>query len=207
METINVNWSDIKIFANERNLSLQYIVSNNAYQIRAIDGDFCLACRLPLDNSSDQIDFETNFIPKANVKIGQMSPFSSKTFGSKKLFRRVHGVGFTLNDSNTNSGITVVNFTIPYSQVKITEAEILWAPEGIFVDFEVYDTAVGTYSTIPNFKLNQFGFGLGVAKDVFCDDSSYDADLYGGMVIRATFHNNTNATKTMCVNFILHEVK
>lgn len=207
MNSINVNWSDVKNFADTRNVSLQYIISNNAYQIRAIDGAFCLSCMIKLDNSSDQTDFETNYISKSNAKIGQSSPFASKLFGSKKLFRRVHGIPFTLNNSSVDSGITVVDFTIPYAQAKITAAEILWTPEGIFIDFEVYDTSTGTYSTVPNHKLNQFAFGLALSKDYHEDTSDYDADLYGGMIIRATFHNSTSITKAMAINFILHEVK
>lgn len=155
---------------------------------------------------SAQIDWLKGFDPTPRDSSGRpyfvQSPFTDKKISSGKLFRRVHGIKHTITP-----GDSVLNFTIPYNQVKINEAQILWAFEGITVDFEVYDTAQGTYSGIPNYKLNQFGFAIGVAKDFFEDKSSYDADLYVGMIVKCTFHNTTSTTKEVCVNLVLHEIK
>jgi len=159
-----------------------------------------------LSGVSTQIDWLKGFDPTPRDSAGRpyyvQSPFTDKKIASGKLYRRAHG-----NKHSVTPGDSSFNFVIPYNQVKINEAQILWGFEGITVDFEVFDTAQGTYSGVPNFKLNQFGFGLGVAKDYFEDISSYDADLYLGMIIKCTFHNPTQITKEVCVNLVLHEVK
>lgn len=133
----------------------------------------------------------------------QNLPFASKSLADgRRLFRRLHGSTLTL----AASGDTVFSYTIPYATVKINAAEILWCPEGVTVDFKVKDNASGTYSGVPNYTLNQFGFGVTVSQDYYQDHSEYEADLFAGMVIEFTFHNSTATTKTIGVNLTLHEV-
>lgn len=161
---------------------------------------------IDISGVSNQLDWLKGFDPTPRDSSGRpyfvQSPFTDKKIATGKLFRRAHGAKHTIVP-----GDSALNFVVPYNQVKINEAQILWAFEGITIDFEVFDTAQGTYSGVPNFKLNQFGFGLGVAKDFFEDVSSYDADLYIGMIIKCTFHNPTVITKEVCVNLVLHEIK
>jgi hypothetical protein len=207
---MEVNWTEFKKFVDARGCSIQFVEVNKNYWMKAFSGKFEVECFLPLDPANEETAvFLASYLTSANKQtVEQIQPFLSKILPTgKKIYRRAHGLAFTLNDSATNSGITIVEFTVPYAQCKITEAKILWAPEGIFANFEIYDTAAGTYSTIPNYKLNQFGFNIGITKDFFSDKSDYDADLYYGMIIRATFTNNTNVTKPMCIDLVLHEVK
>lgn len=150
---------------------------------------------------------------REEVEVKYHPPFAAKvTQDGKKLFRRVHGVTHTL------SGDTQFNITVPYIQCKINKLEILWAPEGLCVDLEVFDSHnyIGSYQQflgVPegaftaNLKLNQFGFNAGVAKDFYEEMSNYDADLYKDFIVRATIKNPDNLTNKICINFILHEVK
>jgi len=140
----------------------------------------------------------------------QPSPFADKQIGDKKLFRRVHGVKKILN------GDTTVSLVIPYVQCKINAIEIVWAPIGLQADLKIYDTPTGAitstlaatgYTAIPNFMLNQFGFGAGVAKDFYSESSNYDADLIQDMKVEVTLTNPSNHTDEVCVNFVLHELK
>jgi hypothetical protein len=66
--TINVQWSSIKAFAMARNLSIQYVIANGSYYLAAIDGPMEMTCQIPMDGSdtTDQTDFETNFMPSGN---------------------------------------------------------------------------------------------------------------------------------------------
>lgn len=135
--------------------------------------------------------------------INKTSPFASKSIDGKSLFKRVHGVVLECSE-----GTNVIDFVVPYDMAKLNQIDILWADEGCTVDFKVYDTPSGTISTVPNYMLNQFGFGAGVAKDHFKQHSEYDADVIKDMKLEATITLPTGAaTKKLCVNFILNEMK
>lgn len=139
------------------------------------------------------------------------NPFAAKEIDGKKLFKRVHGA-----TKACVAGVNEIEFTVPYAQVKLNKIEIMWAPEGCTVDFEVYDSVDGLIqqsmgvpaeSVNPNFHLNQFGFGAVVAKDYYEQHSEYDADLIGGMRVKCEITCPTGTDKTIGVNFILNELK
>lgn len=139
-------------------------------------------------------------------------PFTDKAVSNGKLFRRVHGVTAVI----VANGDTVVELVVPYNQAKINQVQVVWVPEGLTCDFEVYDSPTASMQAaagvpeqyrVPNAKLNQFGFNVGIASDEYFDESSYDADLLKDMKLKATIHNPTSVTKTICVNFVLHEIK
>lgn len=128
-------------------------------------------------------------------------PFSSKVLGDgKKIFARTHGKEYTLT-----LGINYLTFEIPYSQVKINEIEIINCEAGDSVDFFVLDSTTGSYSTIPNYPLNQFGFDVKCSKDFYRRKSNYDADLFLGMQLYVVY--NSKSAKAAYINYILHEVK
>jgi hypothetical protein len=143
----------------------------------------------------------------------QPLPFASKELpDGKKLFRRVHGFKVQL----VANGDAVGTFTIPYASAKINEAEIVNAPAGLTVDFEVLDTDQGTIqiskgvppgSAVPNLMLDKFGHDVNVAAVHYNDKSPYDADVIQGMKIRVTLKNPTNSTDLVGVNIVVHEVK
>ena len=128
------------------------------------------------------------------------TPFSSKKFGDKSLFKRVHGVTQALN-----TGANTITFAIPYPWVKITGLEIVNGAALETASVSVLDSTSGTYTGVANYKLNQFGFNIVVAKDYYEHKSEYDADLYYGMQIQITYESLSD--KTVGINFILNEVK
>ena len=70
---ISTEWSELKSFAIARNLSIQWILTNNTYFLWAIDGPVEISTQIryanPTPDNSDQFDFETNFKPKGNVTV------------------------------------------------------------------------------------------------------------------------------------------
>ena len=128
------------------------------------------------------------------------APFAAKTIGTKKLYKRVNGV-----QSAVIVGSTDILFTVPYAWCKITGLEIIGEETLDRVSLYILDSTTGTYSTIPNYTLNQFGFNVNSAKDYYNHTSEYDADLYLNMQIKVSY--TSISAKTIGVNFILNEVK
>lgn len=131
---------------------------------------------------------------------GQLSAFAAKSIGDKKLYKREHGKTFQVQ-----AGSTDCIFTIPYPWVKITGIEIIGGEFGDTCDLMILDSASGTYSTIPNYKLNQFGFDVNVAPGEYEEANQYEADIYQGMQIKIVY--KSISAKTIAVNYNLHEVK
>lgn len=149
---------------------------------------------------------ESEVLPPAEVKIVEevaSAPFASKTLSNgQKLFKRVHGVYKTVSANSSGT----VRFTVPYLQAKINGLEIVGANHGDTANFNVYDNAAGTVSTIPNYKLNQFGFNVCLKPVFHKEESQYDADVIQGMVLELEFTNSQNSETLIGANFILHEL-
>lgn len=141
-----------------------------------------------------------NMVDSSGYPISLQLPFASKTINGKKLFKRIHGM-----HKECVVGDNVFEFVIPYNVCKITGIEMINGESCDDVDLEVYDTPTGLISTIPNLKLNQFGFGVCVSKDYYEHKSEYDADLYKDMKIEVHYH--AQVAKKIGINFILNELK
>lgn len=131
-----------------------------------------------------------------------MHPFANKNIGSKKLYRRKHGVSETITANSTGS----ISFSVPYAHAKITKAELVNCTAGDTVDLKITDDTSGTYTTVPNHTLNQFGFSVCMPNGMYIDESQYDADLYQSMIVKIEYTNNTNEDKLIGVNITLHEL-
>lgn len=201
---MKVLWSEFKPFIQTRSLSIQWVVVGDNYVMRGIDGFFSLLCIIPTDRdlSPDTIDFEDNFKAAGNKSLPQqVQPFASKSLpNGKKLFKRYHGEQY-----NVTGGVNTLLYTISYSQVKIVGVDVINAEAGDRIDLLVLDSITGTYTTVPNYILNQFAFGVSTSKDFFRQESNYDADLYLGMQIKIVFTSQSD--KTIGINFNLSEVK
>ena len=212
-------WNDFKAVVNARTVSPQYILVGPNYWIKLIDGAFQIECMIPADASApDTVDFLANYQSLCNKAMTQSvavqsqpsvvistqpapAPFASKIIGTKKLFKRVHGIQATL----TASSNTDVIFVIPYAWAKITGLEVIGGETLDHINLFILDTSSGTYSTYPNAPLNQFGFNVNSAKDYYNHSSEYDADLYQNMQIKVSY--TSISAKTVGINFILNEVK
>lgn len=138
-----------------------------------------------------------------NVIVDSQQPFAAKVLSDgKKLFRRKHGFGKVISANSTDT----LTLSVPYAQAKITKAEIMNSLCGDTVDLTIHDDASGTYTTVPNYQINQFGFDVELCDGMYVDESKYDADLYVGMVIKITYTNNSNSDRRVGVNITLHEL-
>lgn len=201
---MEIIWSEFKKAVDERGLSIQYIVHQGNYLLKAIDGAFILDCSLPIGvGDADTTDFETNYKANGNRSpSSSLSAFSSKTYGSKKLYKRVTGI-----KTPVIVGPNEIVYTIPFPWIKITGIEFTNGSVLDTVSLSVLDTASGTtYTGYPNNTvLNQFGYTVNISKDYYSYKSEFDADLYQNMQIKLIYDSTT--IKTIGINFILTEVK
>lgn len=151
-----------------------------------------------ISNINDALDLLKD-IPSNILKT---DPFSSKTTNGKKLFRRKHGKGASVDASSMNT----ISIIIPYNNCKINMIEIMGCKLGDTVNLKVYDTEQGLISTVPNYMLNQFGISVQMPDGYYKDESRYDADLIAGMKVELEYYNNESQAKYVGVNFTLHEV-
>lgn len=136
-----------------------------------------------------------------NVVVGAPAPFANKQLpDGKKLYSRVTG-----NKYVCTTGINVLEYTITHNQVKFNELELIGGEIGDTVCLKVLDTVTGSYTTVPNYQLNQFGFNVNVGKDFYSRSSNYDADLFIGM--RIVVEYDSISSKEVGINFVIHEVK
>ncbi|MDZ4810749.1 MAG: hypothetical protein SGI96_21140 [Bacteroidota bacterium] len=195
-------WEEFKAFAATRSLSIQFREDAEFYYMKCADSWFSLSCNLlKAADTSEVADFEANFKASGNKPIYSLaSPFASKSYGSKKLYKRVHGVKLVCI-AGSNESI----YEITYPWVKITGIELTWGEAGDTVSFYVLDSTTGLLTTVPNLVLNQFGFNVNVAKDYYHHKSEFDADIYQTLQLK-TIYNSVSA-KTVGINFILNELK
>lgn len=199
---MNVAWSVFKGFVNQKQLSVQWIDLVDGYSMKASSDRFELVCSLAKDGNDDVADFEANYKSKGNkAQPVQSAAFASKVLSNgKNLFKREHGAQYVLE-----AGSNELLFSIPYVWAKIIAVEVIGGETLDFASLYVLDTPVGSFSGIPNYVLNQFGFDLNIAKDYHYRRSEFDADLYLYMTIKIAY--NSVSAKTVGINFILNEVK
>lgn len=134
-------------------------------------------------------------------KFGNIINLSSP-FASKDDFHfRAHGIKHTVSASS----VTNIEFTIPYQHVRFNGINILWGDNGDTANLKVIDTEQGTYSTIPNYTLDQFGFNWNIETNGTKEVMPYYADLYQGMRIVVEYSNSTEIEKEIAINLYLHE--
>lgn len=198
---IEINWSTIKSFITQRNLPLQYFDDGNNYHLFAFDGMLGVTALIPQDSGADQADFEANYKAAANVPQSlSISPFASKRFGSKKLWKRKHGIRQTLA-----IGSNEFIFVIPYIWAKFTAIEVVGAEVGDYADLYVLDRHVNPQYRTPDAVLAQFAYTCNIAPGYYLSSAEFDSDIYLDMQLKAVY--NSVSAKTVGINFIMNEVK
>lgn len=211
-DTLNskVNLTDLQTEINGSNIVETLQTLSTEEDILAVEFNDTLseadeATLVALISSHEGLPTSEEITPQ-EVKIVEevaSAPFASKQLATgQKLFKRVHGLFETIPANSAGT----VRFTVPYMQAKINALEIIGASLGDHANFNVYDNAEGTISTIPSFKLNQFGFNVCMRPEFHKEESQYDADVIQGMVLELEFTNNTNSPSLIGANFILHEL-
>jgi hypothetical protein len=120
------------------------------------------------------------------------SPYAPKFFGDKRLFKRVHG-----QQVACVIGANTIDYTVPYEHIKMTAIEVVGSSALDTCDLQVVHPVAGV--------LNQFAFSISVAKDFYSHGSTFDADLYKGLIIRIIY--NSVDAKTVGFNYVMDEVK
>lgn len=74
MTSIKASWTQIKSFADQRGVSVQYVDFNGNYFISVIDGTFSVETLISKEdaNNADLLDFEANYKANGNKRIGQI---------------------------------------------------------------------------------------------------------------------------------------
>lgn len=206
---MELNWAKFKTILDSKNLSPQEVDTPAwGYVLAAFDGPQKYTCTIDEDDNTgaDKLDYEANYQPKANRAIVSPTlPFAAKTLpDGSKLYERKHGVaGSEVVAGQSKTTI----FSVPYPICKITAVQVVGSKLGDQVDFRILDTPAGTVSTVPNYPLNQFGFGVYVTDGEFKEESRYDADLFLGLQLEMTYINNGSSPVTPNYNVLLHELK
>ena len=128
------------------------------------------------------------------------NPFASNVIPEGSLYKRMMGSVFTVVIGQNNC-----DFSVPYPVMKIKGLKVINCSFGDSANLKILDDASGTYSTVPNYLLNQFGFNVPMPAGTCSDSCNYDADLYFGMIVRLEF--TSISAKTIGVHYDLHEVK
>lgn len=132
------------------------------------------------------------------------NPFAQKYHrDGRKLTRRVHG--FKIDLDGTSNAQAVI-FSVPYTACLMTSTSIISSVEGDKFDFKVLDTLAGTVSGVPNYPLNQFGFGVYAASSCYKEASEYDAELFQGLQIEVTVTPVDTVARSIYFNITLHEL-
>jgi hypothetical protein len=193
----------LKAFVVANSLNLFREDEGAAWYVFSINGDVIHETRIFKDGGSDQADFESSFssLSLSNPASSIIQPFASKTLqNGKKLYARTTGFQAALT-----AGANVITYTAIYPWAKVIGIEVINCEALDTANLKVIDTATGTYSTIPNYQLNQFAFSVNFPKDFYQRISPFDADLYVGMIIKIEY--TSVSAKTVGFNLIMSEVK
>lgn len=145
------------------------------------------------------IDYIKGNLP-TEVDVKHQPAFADKTIDGKSLFNRTHGLTYSLT-TGTNSQ----KFTVTYPHAKFNGLEIVGAEVGDTASLKVLDSSTGSYTSFPDFELNQFGWDVAIAPGFYKRLSDYDADLFIGMQVEIVYDSVSD--KDIYVNYLLHEVK
>lgn len=207
MIKIELNYADWKSNVDTKALDHFSYVIGDTYMLIAVDGQLQFNHKLDQD---DKADYETNYLPSANKKMGSFysrEPFATKTLkDGSKLFRRKHGVKETILAGQSKD----IVFTVPYAKAKINKLEVIDANAldrvDLLVKSPVDPATAAAYGMPPDYLLNQFGFDVVCSDLLYSDKSDYDADVYAGFQIIVKYKNDSASDKEVGFNLIYHEV-
>jgi hypothetical protein len=140
-----------------------------------------------------------NYLKDLDVKLVKTKAFADK----EQLFFRGQGISQIIPANSTQNLI----FTLPYLKAKLNGIEVLYGKKGDTCNFKVLDTTTGTYTTVPNYLLNQFGYDWNVEENSQKEILPYDADIFQNMQLVVEYTNNSNADNLIGINFYIHEDK
>jgi hypothetical protein len=214
MRFSKLSWAKFKSIVVSKKLKIDFLEIDDVYWIFSSIGSVRIETSIEKNTpkSSDQIDFENNYILVSNKQIISSTiqyPFNDKVLPTgQKLFRRKHG-----NTLQIESGETLaIDVEVDYGWAKLTDIEVTNCLCGDIADVVILDSENGIYQQskgispiTPFLQLNQFGFDVAMCNNFYKEDCHYDADLILGMIIRIIYENK-GQTRKIGFNVGLHEV-
>jgi hypothetical protein len=210
---MKLQWASFKTLLSQNPvLALRSVKGESFYSLTACDqSDIVARCEINHQiELEDTEDFESNYLPLANafkvgVEIAAMPAFANKKLNvngvQKSLFKRVVGISQAVTQGETEFSWT----QSMYPWAKFLGIEVIGGETGDSCSLFVLDTAEGTYSGVPNYPLNQFGFSVNISKDFYKRIAEYDADIYQGLQLKFVY--NSVSDKNVYMNFDLNEVR
>ena len=191
---MRVDWTTFKGFIDDRSLSVQYVDINDAYYLKAIDGNFSLDCKIQKDDpaTSDQTDFEDNYKAAGNATF---SDAGGSTIVRTHAFNNTDDLKFRgtgVSGTATKNATSNIDYVMPENRfingVDLLIKDHVWGDK---IDFQVVDVD------------NILGYGAGVVLDEFGKDWYVDPDkcgqgqirveypalVYAGLYIRIKYHS------------------
>jgi hypothetical protein len=124
---INISWSAFKAFIDNRQVLVQYVLTDEQYFIWAVDDGTEVSCQIPYvfptPPDSDQQDFEQNYLPYANKPLDRRSLTGALQVSSLL----VDGSGNTVSFVEGALSATLVTSGDPYT----TYSESLSVQSGV----------------------------------------------------------------------------
>jgi len=125
-------------------------------------------------------------------------------FGAKAdLNFRGAGVSATLTAGEEKT----IELPVSWAKAELTGVEIMGGSLGDNVQLKILDTTTGSYSTIPNYMLNQFGYDWNLPGTFYRKELPYYATLYQGMRVAVVYKNNSADGTEVFINFDIHEAQ
>ena len=135
-------------------------------------------------------------------KVEVSTPVINNAFASKGDYHfRGSGKKFTCPANTTTS----CEYPIEYGHVKFNGINLLSGNSGDTCNLKILDNSTGTFSSIPDYTLDQFGFDWNVMSSGTKEMLPYVADLYQTMRIVIEYTNNTDSELELMVNYYIHE--
>ena len=131
----DTTWANVKAMLSQRALAAQWVQIDSVYCVAAIDGDFALECRININTplaggvldpviDASQIDFETNFKTKGNIRLTAQIDSDNASFSRTKQAPtgwtyQLRGINFTTStfgsmvnktETDTDSGDSTLKF-------------------------------------------------------------------------------------------------
>ena len=199
---MEVTWAVFKQFASSRGASIQCIDINDTYFLKVADSGVTLTCALYKlnEDTTEKLDFETNFQPSAN----KPSPLLSAALTEPNGFR-FRGTRIVAQAMPANA-TTVVDYTLTEERY-LTGAVVKAYSPGHFdyVKLEVVAPANHPLTGAPvEVVLDAFAPSWGISEDMQILDL-YKARIYANLIIRVTYVNTTNSAVDFWINAFLHK--
>jgi len=191
------SYTEFKDKINANMLKHYCSTSQGRILLVATDGPFYYTHSLQNINKDD---YDENLSSTCNPRFGDevvLSPFSFKC----NFMFCGQGVKNIITASSTGN----IEFTVLPGIYNFNAVEILNGNYGDVVQLRVMDDALGTYTTVPNMILNQFGTNWNMRQELI-KDLPYPAKLQEGMIIRVVYTNNSLADREIYFNLDLHKI-